>query len=183
MADITQITAIRTVRIVNHKRTVSVIPHTQHRIFLWQRIQRIRSVVARIRRIAGKTSVVISQQVIHIAGYTAPIIQVQQEAEIIYFHLVSRMFRMQRKNLLLTLIMNRHNYSCLPAPRTFFTFTIILPHHSQHRSKSVSGRSDRTPESESATAGKTQMPGYSSFQTVTGNLTVQAAACSGKNLP
>ena len=74
MALIAQITAIRAVTVFHGKSRTAEISGSACREFLWQRIHGIGSVLVRIIRIGGKSSVIIGQQIIHSPVDRLPII-------------------------------------------------------------------------------------------------------------
>ncbi len=74
MTDIAQITAVRAVPIVYNERTAAVIPCSHTGIFLGQHIQGIGPVHGRLRRIPGKSPVIIGQEIIHISRHFCTIV-------------------------------------------------------------------------------------------------------------
>ena len=108
VAFVTEITAVSTVCILDDTCRCTVIAGSQRRELLRQRIHGICLVIPGIIRIAGKSSVVISQYIIHTAFRIFTIIQVQQKSISVDLHLIRCILCVQCNRFLLFIINNAH---------------------------------------------------------------------------
>ena len=91
----------------------SVITGSKNREFLRKCIQGIRTVISKIIWISRKTAIVVSQYIIHFRIQALSVIQMKQIIMCVCHHLVSGMFRMERKYSFLFVIYNSHKLCLL----------------------------------------------------------------------
>ena len=95
MAFVSEIAGKGTVCIPDNACRRPVIPGPQGRELLGKGIHRVGFVSARLVGIAGKSAVIIGQQVIHAAFGAFSIVQVEQKSVPVHLHLIRRVFCVQ----------------------------------------------------------------------------------------
>ena len=105
---ITQVAVQCPVLIRDLQLNAAVVPIAQIRILLRKEVHGIRAVRFGLIRIAGKTSVLESQQKMHVSLRPAAVVLVQQISVTVYMHLIGGPFRVQCENESLFININRH---------------------------------------------------------------------------
>ena len=105
---VTHITAHASVTVFQHQGCTAEISVSIAGKFLWKRVHGIGSVCSRIIGISGKSSVIVSQKIIHAAFCLFTIIEMKKKSVLIHLHLICSFFCLQGKRSVFLAVDDSH---------------------------------------------------------------------------